>query len=1005
MNKSKLRKILIISVCSVLVCVTIILYSFFMSNQIFKESAGHLEEIFGQVNTTLKEVASDNRKLLRSWETYITNITKDEDRWKNSDELENFIEEQERICGFTEFYFINIEDDDARQVQGKKTDGTIETLIFRRNVGEIFGNADVGAVVWQGVQQNDTRQIIFAVPVQKSDSYSYDLNGVFPYNAIAILLNDDDMQKALAVRAFDDKGACTVILPNGNVLLQSGVGASASENFLDHLKNDCILNGTTVDALVEKWRSDKVEENTGTVLVRTKTDNAEYYMSYMPVGFSDWMLIGTAPSEVVNSNMSLFRTVTIVVMGSIFACVMTAVAWLMISMSRQKVKEQEQIVKSREQLFDLLTNNSNDIFVLFSPEKSTADYVSSNIEQVLGIGADSVLADVNKLSSAASEAPHVLTRDELGALDDTFVWEDDVPFHNVKTQDKYWYHVAVRNAVRDNNKNVYVLTMSDRTKDRKMSADLNSALEIAKSANAAKSNFLSNMSHDIRTPMNAIIGFSTLLAKDADNPVKVREYIRKIMFSGQHLLSLINDILDMSKIESGKTSLHVEEFDFSVFVDEITSIITPQAKGKKHSFEVHTKGVLPEKVFGDKLRINQILLNLLSNAVKYTPEGGKIALTVEAVEKSAHNHVHLKFIVSDNGLGMSEDFLKVVFEPFARETTAFTREIQGTGLGMTITKNIVELMGGTIAVESKQGEGSTFTVELELAVVENNGQDDVAFWLNNNIVSVLVVDDEEDICVDVRELMRDTGVTVDYALDGESAVEKVSKAYDADEAFDIVLLDWKMPGMDGVETAKRIRAKVGAGVPIMVLTSYSFDEIEDEARAAGIDLFLPKPFFVSNFRNAVIQLRRNAENAPVKESGSDEFPLEGLKVLAAEDNEINAEILQELLDCEGVKCDIVGDGRQALDKFSASAPGTYDLIFMDVQMPVMNGYEATRAIRACGHVEAGSIPIIAMTANAFDDDVKEALSSGMSAHMAKPIDMKKLKTLIAEIIGGKDAKK
>ena len=533
---------------------------------------------------------------------------------------------------------------------------------------------------------------------------------------------------------------------------------------------------------------------------------------------------------------------------------------------------------------------------------------------------------------------------------------------------------------------------------QEMNVKLEQALDIAKSANEAKSNFLSNMSHDIRTPMNAIIGFSTLLAKNAEKPDTVREYVKKITYSSQHLLGLINDVLDMSKIESGKTALNVEEFSLPELLEALYSMVLPQTKAKKQNFDMHTKGEIPERILGDKLRLNQILLNLLSNAVKYTPAGGSIGLVIEEMEQNVHRHAHLRFVVKDNGLGMSEEFVQTIFQPFSREQTNAKKEIQGTGLGMAITKNIVDLMGGTISVESKQGVGSVFTVELELAVAEEMDDDD--FWQRHNITRVLVVDDEEDIFLNVKELMEGTGVDISYAVSGMRAIEMVNESRTENNNFNVILLDWKMPEMNGIETAKRIREIVGTEIPILVLTSYNFEEIEDEAKQAGIDFFLPKPFFMSNFRRAVEHVRgTRGSDETASASDTDAVSLNGLKVLAAEDNEINAEILTELLSDEGVVCDIAHNGREALEMFEKSEPGQYDIIFMDVQMPVMNGYEATRAIRACAHENAKTIPILAMTANAFDEDVKSALDSGMNAHMSKPIDIDKLKITVAKMQG------
>ncbi len=523
------------------------------------------------------------------------------------------------------------------------------------------------------------------------------------------------------------------------------------------------------------------------------------------------------------------------------------------------------------------------------------------------------------------------------------------------------------------------------------------ALQAAQIASKSKTTFLSNMSHDIRTPMNAIVGFSVLLGKDAENPEKVREYTRKITASSQHLLSLINDILDMSKIESGKTSLNIVEFSLPEMIDELYTMMLPQAKAKHQRLEVHTKGMLPEMLSGDKLRLNQVLINLLSNAVKYTPNGGQISLRVRKRSKNTPGRVRLRFSVADNGFGMSDEFVKTIFDPFSREVTDATREIQGTGLGMAITKNIINLMGGTISVQSQLERGSTFTVEVEMEVADQ--KQDKEFWSRNGITSLLVVDDDEDVCENIRRSMEETGVKLTFAPSGEKALEQVRAARTQNQPFQLILLDWKMPGIDGLEAARRIREEIGTEGSIFVLTSYDIEEIQAQGKDAGVDKYLAKPFFLSSFQKAVARhLDKNGVTAcPAPQQ--DEISLEGLRVLAAEDNEINAEILLELLDIEKVRCEVFPNGKEALDCFVKAEPGEFDMIFMDVQMPVMDGYEATRQIRASSHPEARTIPIIAMTANAFEEDVQAALAAGMNAHIAKPIDMRKLKSTIAKLWG------
>ncbi len=519
------------------------------------------------------------------------------------------------------------------------------------------------------------------------------------------------------------------------------------------------------------------------------------------------------------------------------------------------------------------------------------------------------------------------------------------------------------------------------------SRQLAEALQAAQVASRSKTMFLSNMSHDIRTPMNAILGFTTLLAKDADNPAKVREYTAKITASGRHLLSLINDVLDVSKIESGKVVLTIGDFTLSDLVSSVDAIIRPMAKDRNQSFDVSVTDIKHEYLIGDETRINQILINLLSNAVKYTPEGGHIWFRIIGRPQRSSQFEHIRIEVEDNGYGMTPEYLETVFDAFTRAENSTTNKVQGTGLGMAITKNIVELMGGTIQVSSQIDKGSIFTVELELRIPD--GQADRQFWRDSHIWRILAVDDDEEVCNSVQTLMKDTGVEVDTVQNGGDAVSRVREAADGENGYQMILLDWKMPGMDGVETAREIR-KARPDIPILFLTAYDGSEVEEEARRLGNAGILAKPFFVSAFKEKIAAMGDGCirESAP-KTTESDS--LKGLRFLVAEDNDINAEILSELLDIEGAVCEIVENGQIAVARFAETEPGTFDAILMDVQMPVMNGYEAARAIRASGRADGEQIPIIAMTANAFAEDVRDALEAGMNAHVAKPIDMKLLK--------------
>ena len=533
-------------------------------------------------------------------------------------------------------------------------------------------------------------------------------------------------------------------------------------------------------------------------------------------------------------------------------------------------------------------------------------------------------------------------------------------------------------------------------KEQRQKAILEDALRMAQAASEAKTAFLSSMSHDIRTPMNAIIGFLTLMRDEADNPEAVREYIQRIDSASQHLLGLINDVLDMNKIESGSTTLSLAEMNLAEVIAEINTIIQPQAKAKNQEFEIFVSHLNFELLLGDKMRINQILINLLSNSVKYTQENGSIEMRVEELPQVVNNYSRIRFTISDNGMGMSEDYQKVIFEPFTREETKITHEIQGTGLGMAITKSLVDLMGGSIKVESKLGEGSTFIVELELRIQEQ--EIDSRFWTDYQIARMIVVDDDEETCQNIVKTMAGVGVSTDYAVEGESAVRIVRAAQEAGKPYDLILLDWKMPGMSGLEIARHIRKDSKA--PVMLLTSYDWREIEQEAVEIGVNHFMPKPFFMSTFKEAVRLMMGRAKEIKNKESDV----LKGMHVLVVDDLKVNQLILVKLLSTRGAECDTAKNGREAVEKFM-NTPSGYDLILMDVQMPGMNGYEATRAIRASSHPFAQAVPIIAMTANAFVDDVRDAINSGMDAHVAKPVQIDKLKATIQQVLDSRAAAK
>ena len=533
----------------------------------------------------------------------------------------------------------------------------------------------------------------------------------------------------------------------------------------------------------------------------------------------------------------------------------------------------------------------------------------------------------------------------------------------------------------------------ERERERELySRQLAEALQAAQIASNSKTMFLSNMSHDIRTPMNAVIGFTTLLARDAENPEKVREYTKKIMASGQHLLSLINDILDVSKIESGKVVLTVEEFTLNDLVSSVDAIIRPMAAARQQRFHVEVSNIEHEYLLGDETRINQILINLLSNAVKYTQEGGNIWFRIIGGKQRSPQFERIRIEVQDDGYGMTPEYLEVLFDAFTRAENSTTNKVQGTGLGMAITKNIVELMGGTIDVSSEVNKGTMFRVELELRIPEGHAYR--KFWEDSGISRILAVDGEQAVCENIRMLMRDSGVVTDIVLTAEQAVGMLQRETEA--RCQLLLVDWNIVETEGLSAVKKLREMLPETVPLLFLADYDAKGMDEALLMQGTGV-LAKPFFVTAFQEKILEMRKSQGAADTAQT-ADINSLEGLHFLAAEDNEINAEILREILSIEGADCEIVENGQLAAERFGQAAEGEFDAILMDVQMPVMNGYDATRAIRSMARADAGTIPIIAMTANAFAEDEKEALDAGMDVHLAKPIDVELLKKVVTQYV-------
>jgi len=800
--------------------------------------------------------------------------------------------------------------------------------------------------------------------------------------------------EAFDLSLYNGQGYGYIVDQQGNILLRSVAATSRRvyDNVFDAL-TETHSQQEDIDALAAALDM----RETGSITF--EGDNGRFLYSYTPLeSVEGWCMLSIVPEDAISAEANAIlrysqTTLTILLMILLICGLFGILIWRAQLDIRAKNKE----IEYQEQFFDIfatyLSSNTNDVYIMLDYDTRMVEYVSPNVERIMGVKAEDLMEYI-RTSDLAGDPDEIrefyagVNELEPGGASKTRSTERVDPRTG---EHKYYLETACRVSIQGQNK--WVVYLSDRTREWKVQNSLSEALQMAQAANKAKTAFLSSVSHDIRTPMNAIIGFLALMKDETDDPEVVKEYVQRIDAASQHLLGLINDVLDMNKIESGSTTLSVSELNMADLIEEINAIIRPQTKAKNQSFDIFVSHLKYEDLMGDKVRINQILINLLSNAVKYTPNDGSIQLRVEELSQVVNNYSRIRFTVSDNGLGMSEDFQKVIFDPFTREEKKTIQEIQGTGLGMAITKSLVDLMGGAIRVESLLGEGSTFTVELELRIQEK--EDDPRFWSEHKVAKMIVADDDEEVCLSIARTMSQVGVVTDYATDGETAVRMMRERREAGQPYDLILLDWMMPDLNGLETARLIRKNYSEKIPILLLTAYDWSDIEEEAMEIGITHFMPKPFFMSTFKEAIHRVMGGHRK---ETDGSHSDVVRDKHILVVDDIEVNRIILVKILTTLGASCDVAGNGREAVDAFEQSRPGDYDLILMDVQMPVMDGYAATRAIRSSSHPSARTVPIIAMTANAFVDDMRDAINSGMDAHVAKPVQIDKLKSTIQQVL-------
>lgn len=643
--------------------------------------------------------------------------------------------------------------------------------------------------------------------------------------------------------------------------------------------------------------------------------------------------------------------------------------------------------------FDILSDTIDETFLIFEKDKIECEFVSGSAEKILGIPAEQLCENRKLIYQYMSKETAKNVQKEMNS-EAKNSWDIAIEYFNPKMVEPRWLHLKCYR-IGENGNTKYIITLTDHTADKRANQALKDALVNAQKANDAKKNFLSRMSHEIRTPMNAIIGMTTIAAASIEDRNRVEDCLEKISYSSKHLLMLINDVLDMSRIESDRMKLNTEPFELYQFLNTFVSIVYQQAADKGLEFSEKTSGFSEHTTYiGDSLRLNQILLNLTSNAIKFTPKGGKISLEVTHLPARGTKN-WLRFVVSDTGIGMDEEGLKKLYTPFEQADASIAKKYGGTGLGMSITQNLVSLMGGHIKVKSAPNQGTTFTVELPFTQSNIDLQPMKQDLLES--LNVLVVDDEQDICEHTVLLLERMKIHAEWVLTGAEAIERVILAQDSGTLFDVCFIDWQMPEMDGVETTRRIREIVGPETPIIVISAYDWTDIEYEARKAGVNAFIAKPMFQSSIYNVLVNVTNGAFGRIVDTLNDEGKSLDGIRLLLAEDNELNMEIAETLLGMNGAEVECVRNGQEAVDRFLATESGYYDAILMDVQMPIMDGCEATRRIRACSRPDAKHIPIIATTANAFAEDVATVMAAGMNAHIGKPIDIKQLCSVLSRL--------
>ena len=962
--KKWLRPVAVLLALAVLLGGICYRYFSFVSHTVYQESTSHLSEILRKSNNMLSHLVSRNRMLLHLWNDFLKNASSEE-------QIRSSLNEMQKETGCAALYFLAADgscmtQDGEKSSLGSQTD--LDTQLF---AGE--------DVVVNAVLPGKPQMLVFACP-EMSGTYRG-----FAYDAIAIAYYNDTVLSAIDSTAFEGTAHSYVVYPDGRVVLDSEAdGENGSDdpvyNLLAELRGNSDLSEKKFDALSD----DFAQGRNGSLMLTLH--GTRYYMVYENTGIQDWIMLSIVPVSVVNASMDTLWHRTVEIVTAIACLLMVLLIALIVHRSRDALRRRDTEILYRDELFTRLSRNVDDVFLMMDAETSHVDYVSPNIERLLGVPLEQVQQDIRALRALHPKDSPDHDKNFFAGIQCGEQSEWNADYAHPQNGERRWFHIVVMGSeVAGRTK--YILVMSDRTADRKINQALSEAVAAAEAASRAKSTFLSNMSHDIRTPMNAIIGFTTLAVSNIDNQERVKDYLTKTLSSSRHLLALINDILDMSRIESGKLQLEETEVNLPEMLHDIKTIVSGQIHAKQLELYMDALDVTDEDVYCDRTRMGQILLNLLSNAIKFTPAGGTVSVRVRQLAGTMRDCAQYEFRVRDNGIGMSPEFAQKIFEPFERERTSTVSRIQGTGLGMAITRNIVEMMGGTIKVQTEKNRGTEFIICLPLRVQTGTRREEKIAELAG--LKALVVDDDFNTCDSVAKLLTRVGMRAEWTLSGREAVLRARQSIELGDPCRAYIIDWRLPDMNGIEVTRQIRS-LNDDTPIIILTAYDWSDIEGEAKAAGVTAFCSKPMFLSDLRDTLLTAIGHTQTEAQDILPGKNADFCGRHILLVEDNELNREIAVAILHEYGFLVDTAENGAVAVEKIRTSDPGRYDLVLMDVQMPVMDGCTATRRIRALKDPARAAVPIVAMTANVFEEERKRAFDCGMNGFLSKPIVIEEL---------------